>query len=445
MVWRLERGNFSIGKNPLVAVVEIGDYEIHLPESLYGIKGKLFTPNIGIEKMIRNILRTETIEYLVVVGKEDVPYFYPYQALKCLFKHGVDESMRIIGAKGFNPVLKSLSMEEIEEFRRRVLFVDCMGMSEEDVKNILMDFIGEAYEDIEVEYIDQEVEAFPHPVFGIFIRAKDMVEAWELALRHVMLLGFRHESERGMTREVLNLIVDIADPTPREFPGIPRNSLERYFQETILSPKKRGKAYTYGERLHKYGSLREVIDKLKRNRNTRRAVVVLWSPRIDVKSEAPPCLCYMQFLIRRGRLYTTAVFRSHDVLNAYPYNLYSLGRLVEVLCGELDVKLGNLLVHSVSAHIYEDSLNSIKIKKVISDEKWEFVCDQVGYIHIYRKDGIIVADHYSPDGSLVQSFKCSSAEMMEHVLAKHLQGLRPEHYIWIGRELGRLERLEDKK
>jgi len=54
--WKLEKGNYVIGKNPLVAIVEIGDYNLHLPPNLYGIKGKLFTPNLGIEKIIRKIV-----------------------------------------------------------------------------------------------------------------------------------------------------------------------------------------------------------------------------------------------------------------------------------------------------------------------------------------------------------------------------------------------------
>jgi len=439
--WKLERGKYSIGCNPYVAVVEIGDYKIDLPKTLYGIKGNLFTPNIGIEKIIRNVLRTGTIKYLVITGNKDVPYFYPYQALKALFKNGVDDEMRIIGAKGFNPILKNLSKREIEEFRQKVKLIDCFGKKSEEVVKIIREIVGDVNEKIILEYIEKfELQPFPNVINGILIRAKNIVEAWKLAIRHVALYGFRHISERGSTREILNMIVIIEDPKPMIFPHIPQEELEKYFKESFFNPTKRGSEYTYGERLLTYARFDEIIKKLRKSPGTRRAVLVLWDPSTDTKISAPPCMCYVQFLVRNNRLFTTVIFRSHDVLNAYPFNLYAIVKLHEKVCKELGVDSGHVIIHSISAHIYEDTLNMLQLNQIIKDEKWEFIHDQLGYVTIFAKNDKIVAEHYSPDNRLVQIFECSSGDNLEHMLAKYLQGLRPEHYIWIGREIGKLEK-----
>lgn len=50
------------------------------------IIGKLYTPNLGIERIILNIITNPNIMYLVLCGK-DSTVFQPGQAIECLFRY----------------------------------------------------------------------------------------------------------------------------------------------------------------------------------------------------------------------------------------------------------------------------------------------------------------------------------------------------------------------
>ncbi len=89
------------------------------------IAGRLYTPNLGIEKIIWNVTANPAIRFLLVCGKES-PVFQPGQALKALCSHGVTPERRIIGASGHFPVLANVPLERIETFRQQIELVDCM-------------------------------------------------------------------------------------------------------------------------------------------------------------------------------------------------------------------------------------------------------------------------------------------------------------------------------
>jgi tetrahydromethanopterin S-methyltransferase subunit A len=90
------------------------------------IVGRVQTPNLGIEKIIVNVTANRAIRFLLLCGKESA-VFRPGQALVALFRHGVSESRRIIGAEGHLPVLNNLALARIELFRHQVELVDCTG------------------------------------------------------------------------------------------------------------------------------------------------------------------------------------------------------------------------------------------------------------------------------------------------------------------------------
>ncbi len=91
------------------------------------IIGKTETENIGIEKVIRNILALPNISYLILCGQESEGHFSG-DALISLVNYGVDENMRINGAKGRKCILKNISIDEVEAFRSNievVNMIDC--------------------------------------------------------------------------------------------------------------------------------------------------------------------------------------------------------------------------------------------------------------------------------------------------------------------------------
>jgi tetrahydromethanopterin S-methyltransferase subunit A len=94
--------------------------------------GSLQTENIGIERLVQNILANPNIRFLVVCGadsRKSVGHL-PGQSLVALAHRGMDENNRIIDAPGKRPMLHNLSREAVEHFRKTVEVVDLIGNTE---------------------------------------------------------------------------------------------------------------------------------------------------------------------------------------------------------------------------------------------------------------------------------------------------------------------------
>lgn len=90
------------------------------------IVGKTETENIGIEKIIKNIITNPVIRFLIVAGKESQGH-YSGKTILSLYDNGVDRNMRVIGSPGRRPILKNVSFSEIETFRKQVQVIDMIG------------------------------------------------------------------------------------------------------------------------------------------------------------------------------------------------------------------------------------------------------------------------------------------------------------------------------
>ncbi len=98
------------------------------PEGLC-IAGKVETENIGIEKIIKNVIANPAIRYLVCAGTEP-PKHLTGATLLALFKNGIDDARRIPGSPGMRPVLPNTKPEEVESFRQQVEPVDMIGCTD---------------------------------------------------------------------------------------------------------------------------------------------------------------------------------------------------------------------------------------------------------------------------------------------------------------------------
>jgi tetrahydromethanopterin S-methyltransferase subunit A len=93
------------------------------------IVGKVETENIGIEKIIKNVLSNPAIRFLICAGMEP-PKHLSGATLLALFKNGVDDARRIPGSPGMRPMLPNTKREEVETFRQRVEPVDMIGCTD---------------------------------------------------------------------------------------------------------------------------------------------------------------------------------------------------------------------------------------------------------------------------------------------------------------------------
>lgn len=116
------------------------------PEAL-SIAGTMNTENLGIERVIKNVLANPNIRALVICGEdtEQAIGHLPGQSFASLFENGLDERGRIRGAKGKRPVLANVTPEQVAAFRRQVKPVVMIGERDADiVKSRIRKCAGEA-------------------------------------------------------------------------------------------------------------------------------------------------------------------------------------------------------------------------------------------------------------------------------------------------------------
>lgn len=86
------------------------------------LSGMLQTENIGMEKMICNIVANPNIRYIVLCGRES-PGHLPGESLLALKQNGVDERKQIVGSKAPTPYLYNVPMELIDRFNEQIVTV----------------------------------------------------------------------------------------------------------------------------------------------------------------------------------------------------------------------------------------------------------------------------------------------------------------------------------
>jgi tetrahydromethanopterin S-methyltransferase subunit A len=131
--WPPEAGDYRVGDvTANVAVCTLSSRElIESVAALPGvaIAGRLITVNLGIERMVSNLVSNPRIRALLLCGK-DSPVFHTAQALRALSENGVTAERRIIGAQGHWPVLANLSAAHIARFREQITLIDAVGISD---------------------------------------------------------------------------------------------------------------------------------------------------------------------------------------------------------------------------------------------------------------------------------------------------------------------------
>jgi tetrahydromethanopterin S-methyltransferase subunit A len=90
------------------------------------VAGRVFTENVGVERMIQNLAAFERVRYLIVCGRET--RHRVGQTILALHRDGVDGSGRVIGSDAPEPLLPSLSADQLRLFREEVEVVDMIGV-----------------------------------------------------------------------------------------------------------------------------------------------------------------------------------------------------------------------------------------------------------------------------------------------------------------------------
>ncbi|MCP4717594.1 MAG: DUF4346 domain-containing protein [Deltaproteobacteria bacterium] len=137
--WPYVPGKYFVNKpNAPVAVTTLGSVKFAeeigtVPHDQMCVVGKVETENIGIEKIIKNIISNPSIRFLLMVGKES-PRHLPGATFKALVENGINGKGKIVGSPGMRPVLPNTTAGEVNLFTDQLELVDMIGCM--DVKKI---------------------------------------------------------------------------------------------------------------------------------------------------------------------------------------------------------------------------------------------------------------------------------------------------------------------
>ena len=108
--------------------------------------------------------------------------------------------------------------------------------------------------------------------------------------------------------------------------------------------------------------LKLIINALKADPTTRRAVLQMWDARLDLAGDHPdhPCNCMVSFRIRNARLDMTVFNRSNDaIMGAYGANAVQFGMLLTYVANMINVPTGKYYQVSNDLHAYVSDLQKL--------------------------------------------------------------------------------------
>lgn len=143
-------------------------------------------------------------------------------------------------------------------------------------------------------------------------------------------------------------------------------------QAGTLSPIE---GYTFGDLNHVYGyqwrswpqpdgggidQIRQVIDTIKRNPDSRRMIVSAWNVAEVDDMALPPCHVLFQFYVAEGRLSCQLYQRSADTFLGVPFNIASYALLTMMIAQECGLRAGEFVHTLGDAHLYLNHLEQAR-------------------------------------------------------------------------------------
>jgi tetrahydromethanopterin S-methyltransferase subunit A len=129
--WPVVKGEYDTGDTKsCVAVATCGSHFSKFPLTAgASIAGPFKTENLGIEKIVANVISNPNIRFLVICGSE-VKGHISGDALICLHKFGLKDG-RIVNAKGAIPYIENLDDAAVKRFQQQVALVEMVDVEDE--------------------------------------------------------------------------------------------------------------------------------------------------------------------------------------------------------------------------------------------------------------------------------------------------------------------------
>jgi len=406
----------------------------------------------GLPELLRNLLYNPQITHLLICGKDRSNSSLE---LVNFFTKGLEE-VDFLGDKrtrisGTNRMVDDMVRPGMFSRKPVILHVGELRSAEslDKARDFFRspDFLYKPpTERINIPLPSANISRMPSNPRNHNIEADDPLSAWIELIFRLVRFGHLTHLRKGNRQELQNVKVIVDNPSfigedkLKKFGFDPEAFRSYYdnFLETGIPPDTK---YTYGNRIGAYfgkDTLEECIRNLKSDPEDRKSYISLWDSARDVSSRSGhPCLASLFFRKFDGKLTLSAIFRTHNSLDAWLKNFYGLMRIQNTVCEAVGMKPGAIIVisHSISV-----DTRKIEIAKSIAQQRgFEIKIDPNGNFFVEIEGNKIVVKHYYK-GIRVKIYRGEKPGLIQHQLARDCAISDINHAIYIGRMLEQARR-----
>jgi len=121
--------------------------------------------------------------------------------------------------------------------------------------------------------------------------------------------------------------------------------------------------------------IKEVVDTIKNNPNSRRMMVSAWNPSVmpdtsvsftenvaNGKAALPPCHAFFQFYVTNGKLSCQLYQRSADTFLGVPFNIASYALFTMMMAQVCNLEVGDFIHTFGDVHLYNDHIEQAQLQ-----------------------------------------------------------------------------------
>ena len=149
--------------------------------------------------------------------------------------------------------------------------------------------------------------------------------------------------------------------------------------------------------------LKQVIESIKNNPNSRRHIVSAWNVGDLDKMNLPPCHILYQFYVADGKLSCQLYQRSADIFLGVPFNIASYSLLLMMMAQVTGLQAGEFIHTLGDAHIYLNHIEQVKLQ-------------------LTRKPRPLPEMKLNPDVKCLFDFKYEDFELLNYNPHPHIKG-----------------------
>lgn len=220
---------------------------------------------------------------------------------------------------------------------------------------------NECYDETKRDLAEMGIDVFPKSMQDKVIEGNSDYATKELQNYSYCLLDAKSKSIVGVTQPWADAeFEERINPSGNVNPGNAWRLRENIWKEYMHDGKM---AYSYNERFFRNGQLEKIIERLKKDHDSRQLWLSVWDPNEDVDKlggiSRVPCSLGYNFQFRDGKLNIHYVMRSCDFRTHFVNDVYLAIKLLEYVAERAGLGVGSFTHTMFSLHVYRKDIEGV--------------------------------------------------------------------------------------